>query len=819
MELLRPKLIRKLNQAVVQPVTVITAPAGSGKSVLIDQWAAQYEGPFARVTLSRGDDWQRAAGRISDALPSRARAVLVIDAADAPTDEEVADELAVLVDRAPVSLHLVLVTRSRAVPALGALHGRTDVAFLNASHLAFTRSEARQLIRTAAGVRISDEGLEHLIRATEGWTTGVRVAAIGLREAPDPDAYAEAFHGDERHVASFFFDEVFTDHPHEVRGFLVATSVLDSMTGALCDALTGGVEGAAMLRRLEHAGVFVRRVPGSRRSFTYHNLFRQFLRRQLRHGEFGDETTLLVRAGTWHADRDDPEAAARYLVEAEAWEDLADLADRYGQRMYESGGAGEVLHWLEAIPVTHARHSGVAVRRAYLHTMLGESPQASQIVHDLEIRHLSAGDKVAADALRALWTFFDAEPASTIAAAERALRALEATDVTEIPDIFGMTSPTSLAVMAASSRARALWYLGQIAEARRVLSASIGQEGVYTPWFVRALSSLAVLEAWAGNLRTSEAHATRALVIAGNAGLLEHPSALDARLALASVLRQRGDQRGAADALEHVGAIAARTRRPFQTAMLAVERGRWHLAARTPREGLAALARYRATVEQPAPPLIEASLCAAEAALHLSADDIDSAAGIVESAADAPFCADLAAATVHLSVARRDFAAAGAALESWVADDAQPGHRRQRDLWASVVEYEAGDRRRALAAVSVTVTAAAGEADIRLFLDGGRPVERLVRALFHSEPSPFVERVMRSADVAGESLDTSVVGLSKREMEVARYLPTPLSSAEIAQQLYISLNTLKTHLRAIYTKLGATNRREAIRRAEELGIA
>jgi LuxR family maltose regulon positive regulatory protein len=110
------------------------------------------------------------------------------------------------------------------------------------------------------------------------------------------------------------------------------------------------------------------------------------------------------------------------------------------------------------------------------------------------------------------------------------------------------------------------------------------------------------------------------------------------------------------------------------------------------------------------------------------------------------------------------------------------------------------------------------QGDIRLFLDGGRPVERLLRALLHTAPHPFVERVLRTAQLSSTPAPDPI-GLSRRELEVARYLPTPLSSAEIAARLYISLNTLKTHLRTIYSKLGATNRREAIQRAEELGIA
>jgi LuxR family maltose regulon positive regulatory protein len=186
---------------------------------------------------------------------------------------------------------------------------------------------------------------------------------------------------------------------------------------------------------------------------------------------------------------------------------------------------------------------------------------------------------------------------------------------------------------------------------------------------------------------------------------------------------------------------------------------------------------------------------------------------------DASLCPDLAAASVAVAVARHDLITAAERVSNWPLDDAQPRHRRQRDLWAAVVEFETGERARAIQIVSGVVSVAEREGDVRLFLDGGRPVERLLKALIRVAPLAYAERLVHSAQESQDPANGGVLGLSKRELEVACYLPTPLSSAEIAERLYISLNTLKTHLRIIYGKLGATNRREAIQRAEEFGIA
>src|SRR5438874_9232467 len=242
--LLRPRLIGRLREAVQQPVTVITAPAGCGKTVLVDQWAAEHTGPrVARMTLRTDDDWPPTAARLRTELASTGEAILVIDAADELTDEALADDLVAVVDRAPANMHIVLISRSRSVPVLSRLHGRTDVAFLNAAHLAFTPAEARLLVRLVAGRDLGERELEQLLARTEGWAVGLHLAAIGLRGAPDAEAYVDAFAGDERHLAAYLSEEVFAEQPEPVRRFLVQTSVLDRLTGSLCDAVTGAPGG------------------------------------------------------------------------------------------------------------------------------------------------------------------------------------------------------------------------------------------------------------------------------------------------------------------------------------------------------------------------------------------------------------------------------------------------------------------------------------------------------------------------------------------------------------------------------------------------
>ena len=491
--------------------------------------------------------------------------------------------------------------------------------------------------------------------------------------------------------------------------------------------------------------------------------------------------------------------------------------------MFQSGAVSTVLWWLDAVPGgRHPRRLELAVRRAYLLTMLGDTRLAEQVLRDFETHPLHPGEQMAINALRATWAFFDASPPAVIRAADAVLDAVDDVDPEEIPDVFGITSPASLRTMAAGSRARALWYVGDVAASRRAFAAVLQQGDVYPPWLVHVLSALALLEAWAGNLRVAHKHARHALTAATGSHLLHHPATMDARLAAAHVSRERGHLHRANVLLDEARTIATATRRPITLAIHTIERALWHLAAGRPDHGLAEIDRQRASGNPPPPPVIEHRQRAVEARLLLALGDIERAQSFLETDTPAgPWTADLAAAAMQASVMRRDLVTARAHLDRWPREKPEPrAARLARDLWTAIVDAEAGDRRKSLKAASGLVAEAQAEGHVRLFLDGGRPAERLLRDLRHTAPTPYVRHVLRStAPMSHAAGDDATAELSERELEVVRYLPTPLSSTEIAAQLYISLNTLKTHLRAIYRKLGVDGRQEAAQRAVDLGIA
>jgi LuxR family maltose regulon positive regulatory protein len=814
--MIRPRLKDRVLRAARGPLTSLTAPAGYGKTVLIDQWAAAHRGrPVVRLDLSphvAGDE--RRATHLLEQMQQVGDTILVVDGLDTPRQPQFAADLDRAIADAPPELHFLIARRSHGPASLDSGLARGIGTDIDAAELAFTPDEAAGLVRDVAGIDLSDVQLGEVLERTEGWAAGIVLLARLLEGVDDRDPVISGFTGEDRHVAAFLTDRALTGLPERQRDFLLRTSVLERLDGPSCEALTGDPASGAMLDLLEHHGLFVRPADGRVATFTYHPLFRDLLRRELRLSAPGAEATTLLAAAQWHISNDEPGPAARCLIDADRSDLLVDLGDRFGRAMFESGKPRDVLQWLTTVADESGRSHTLALRRAYLHTMLGETSQAGQILHDLPQRDLTPGETLAADALRATWVFFDGRAEAVITAADAVLQVLDEIDPADVPDIFQLTSRSSLWTIATGSRARAQWALGDIDAARAGFASVLEHDDVYPPWLVHTLSAAAMLEAWVGNLRAATDLAHRALRTAARADLSAHPSTLDARVALACVHREEGQLRKARYDLEGAAAIAARTRRPVTTAILAVEEARWQLASGVVDQAMIVLEKHRAD-GLPLPAQIDHHLAATEVRLLVELGELDRARSVLDRVGE-PLPDVLVTAAVHIAVADGDLARAQTLLDGWELDRAQGGARLDHELWSAIVEMEGGDRRSAVRRGSPVAARATVEGRVRLFLDAGPAGERLLRALAR-DPDTQVAGSLLQAAPAGE--DAATATLSDREREVVRYLPTALSSAEIAAQLYISLNTLKTHLHSIYRKLEVHGRSEAIERAKELGLA
>jgi LuxR family maltose regulon positive regulatory protein len=336
---------------------------------------------------------------------------------------------------------------------------------------------------------------------------------------------------------------------------------------------------------------------------------------------------------------------------------------------------------------------------------------------------------------------------------------------------------------------------------------------VFLPWYLHSLGARALVEALSGNLRAATELAAKVMHAAAAAGIDAHPATAEARLAIAVVRREQDQLDDASFALDEAGALIRSNHRGSLECLYLAESAWLGLALGAAQPPVPELEPFRRL------PAFSGRVAAVRMRQRLSLRDIEGAA-LAIAAHDGPRTVDVDLAEVALAVARRELMSARR-----IVDDIDAGSSAraavEQTMWRAVIDDLEADGRSALEQFGVAVDAAEEEDLRRVLLDAGPDVMRLVRRQFERSPTPFLRAIVER-HAAGRSraalVPELVEQLSDREMAVLRYLPTRLSNVEIAQWLYVSLNTVKTHLKHIYRKLGATSRADAIERAGRLGL-
>ena len=850
----RPALVERLERATQKRVVLVVAPAGYGKSVLLAQWhAAHPERRVVWVTARPMDDavqfGRRLVGALSTLTPgAERRAVGLIRPDGAALGEDfLAVVLAELVDTAPVTLviedletlaspvlldelgHLaervgdgvgfVFVGRDDRLPRTQRLRLLDEVAEIRQDTLALSRAHVGEAIERVTGRLLHPVQVEALHERTEGWAAGIQLAALGLRDHADPDRFVADFAGDDRHVADYLSGEVLALQPPEVTDFLVRVAVLDRLSGSLCDAVTGGSNGQRMLERLDQESLFIRPLDDRRQWFACHPLFRDLLRYELRATRPAEERALLERATAWHLERGDVEAAAEYLLRAGDWSGVIALAKSQAGRYFERGEASTVLRWLGELPFdVLADDVDAVITKAALHTMCGSALAAQELLDRIEDGPpLTDARRAEVKTIRASWISYHASPDESEAAADAALQLLDQGVGRSGEPLLDVLTPEALRSLATVAKGMARSMRAEFGRARPLL-AEVAEGSGPLVWSIHAMGELAWVEASTGNLRNALTMGRRALAAAEEVGLGHHASTATAQLALARALRERGDSAAGV----HLDAGMARARLNQRARVIALGWGELaHAALDDGRltEGLEVIARARVSGGPPISPATEARLVSLEVRLHLAMGNLASARLALDEH-EGVFTSVVAAAAAALAAAGDDPVGLRKVVDAWsVADVDEPTARWSRALWTAVLHDRDGDRRAATALLREVAISAEMEGAVRLFLDSGPDVLRLVRSLYHDEPTPFLRRLVEDVPpVSHRGSSDLVEQLTERELLVLQYLPSRLSNADIASRLFVSVNTLKTHLKNIYRKLAVGERSEAIERAEELGL-
>ena len=852
----RPALLDRLEQALDRRVVLLVAPAGYGKSVLLAQWArarpdrrvawASARG-VGRDALRFGRRLRKALvaadpglatrlGRMSvgvdrlgpvfldhvvDELERGPEMVLVIEDFEELSSPGVLEDLGQLADRLPTTARLILASRRDPDIGLHRLRLRDEVAEIRQDDLAMSDDHVCQLVRALAECELRSDQARALVARTEGWPAGVQLAALSLRHRADVDTYLEQFSGDDRHVADYLSDEILDGLAFHEREFLLATSIVDRLNAPLCDALTGRGDSQRMLESLYQRSLFLSALDNRRSSYQYHPLFRDLLRYELRTERPDDEVRLHRVAAQWFLAAKEPKAAAEHLLAARDWEGVVALADREGRSRFERGDSHIVLGWLERLPRDLVdRDPEIALATVVMRITSGRALAAEDLIDRTTRTHdLPPALELVVDVARLSLVYHHGSPTSALGTAAHLLELLP-----EVADElgagpFGMFDPESLRLQGLGGAARAELLLGNVGAAREWIAPAVGLNA-FPVLSVHVLGTAAYCDALSGRLGQAADRATRALLVAEELMFPQHSACADAHLALAHVATQRGElaeaERHLADAL----AAAQSNRRHLLVSVQRAEWGEWLAASGRP-DALALVTADPALGEPPRPPGVRARMAATRARLLLAVGRGEGAAALLDDYAG-PWTSDLAAARASVAAAAGDNGGIRKVVDGWSYVDAdEPWSRLQRGLWEAVL-LNADDRRtEAEAALDEVLALAEPDGHVQVFRDGGRDVARLLRRRYLSQPTPYLRRIVEAvADgPTADQSDQLVEQLSERELEVLRYLPSRLSNAEIASRLFVSLNTLKTHLKAIYRKLGVSSRSEAVERAEKLDLA
>jgi LuxR family maltose regulon positive regulatory protein len=845
-----------LDEALRQSLTIIIAPAGSGKTVLLAQWAAAHrELAFAWVSVDAGDDdavrfARRLLGELghikpdlsnlqseiflggeqlglpflealADQMAELSEVIIILDDLQHLSNAQLIADLGRLVELLPANVHLVLSTRVDLPIAWSRRRLRHNPVELRQSDLAFDDAESADLLEHITGRRLANDSVTALVNRTEGWAAGLQFAGVTLRLHDDSDAFISQFQGSDRLVADYLSSEVLRAQPEARRDFLLRVSVLDEMCAELAGLITGEHHPQLVLDQLERDSMFLVPLDSHREWFRFHHLFRDLLRFQLRAQHPGVERQLLQSAAAWHLGRGEVNPAAEYLLRAQDWEGVLELILSRGSDVYEKGEMATVIRWISEIPVTvrAGRHDVDLLLGALLVTdgqaAVAEDTLRRVLTHPTS----SSGDRACAQTILAALVQWRHNPQVSVMTAERALNDLADADGVEIPMVLNLTDSQSLETIALISGGRAHFLTGDFDEARAWLRRGLGSAGAaYSVWRVSGLGSLGLLEAWCGNIDFAEELAAEALTIAQETGTLAHPAMADAYLARTLALLERGQPARAALSL-HEGTLRAERNRRVQLMWISrLELALLQAASGNSNEATATILDSQSEIGGPPPPVVADRMLALRAhllRLNGSAERARRFAQDAEALTSATFEGAAAALTLgEVGLARKLVNESPTMLDS--TEPLITVERLILSAWASEVEGQEDD---AVGHLAEAMVVAEQHSLVEVFLRAGPAIVRLMMGLTDIN-SGFRNVVLKRArEAMSPSLGNDLPDpLTRRELELLSYLPNRLTHAELAEQCFVSVNTIKTHMARIYRKLDVANRNDAIVRARGLGL-
>jgi LuxR family transcriptional regulator, maltose regulon positive regulatory protein len=870
----RPRLFGRL--AAPARVIVVSAPPGSGKTVLLRSWIGQagLAGRAAWVPAGRGerdpqqfwlsvtgalrqtgpgsvlvrpltaapdlDGWAITERLLKDLAPLADRVWLVVDDVH-ELGPEALRQLELLLMRAPDELRFVLAARHDVQLGLHRLRLEGGLAEIREPDLRFTVAEAAELL-AAAGVDLPEVAL--LVERTEGWAAGLRLAALSLAGHPDPGRLAAEFSGTERTVAEYLLAEVLDQQPEPVRRLLLRTSILERVNGELAGLLTGDEGGERVLQDLEAANAFVVSLDAARSWFRYHQMFAGLLQLELRRTAPDEVAALHKAAASWFAAHGFGVEAVRHAQASQDWPLAIRLLAGHWPGLHLDGQAATIHELLAGFP------AGASAADAELAALAAADELARGSLEEAE-RYLGLAERASASVpdgqrgqfyillgvVRLLHARQRGDPLTVTEEAERLQAAAEAAEEAAQCDL----APTARAGLGQDLRALALISLGSTAvwttrfeEAERHLEQGVTlARRIGRPFLeFSGLAYLAEVEIYRSFARAAE-RSRQTIELARRHGWADEPAAGIAYVTLGSVLAWQGRPEEAEAWIQRAERTVRAEAEPAAGQAVHYVRGMLELAGGRDADALAAFrAAERLSGRLTAPHLLVARIRAWLLVVLERLGDFEGAeqalAGLGEHDRER---GEIRIATALVRLAQGDPSAAAATLAS-VLDDSAPVPRSswlaQAFLLEAIARDALGDQGAADRAVERALDLAEPDGALAPFLLSPAPglLERHARQRTAHAALVAEIRGLLAGTQAGPQQrvpppsrpEPLLEALSDSEIRVLRYLPTYLSASQIGSELYVSHNTVRTHIRHLYAKLGTHTRAEAVGRARALGL-
>jgi LuxR family transcriptional regulator, maltose regulon positive regulatory protein len=884
----RPRLTERLNQGMDREVLLVCTPAGFGKTTLLAEWAASARWPVAWLSLDPEDNdparfWRYvivALDRVCEGLAAHLLPLLtprgvtsgqgvataLINQLQATPDEvalvlddyhlmqsrPIHNGMAFLLDHLPPQLHVVITSRSDPPLHLARLRARSQLAELRTADLRFTPQEAAVLLRQVWGLDLAPEAVAALEGRTEGWAVGLQLAALSLRERPDPDAFLDAFTGTHRYVLDYLSEEVLERQPDRVRTFLLQTSILERLSGPLCDAVTGRSDSHDLLEDLERANLFLIPLDAQRRWYRFHHLFSDLLRAELQRADGGSVPELHRRAADWfeqhglldetirHASASGDSARAARLVEEHLGETLqraeSMLLDQWLSWLPE-----EVVRSRPRLCVAQAMLEWHRYRLDEVERLLQQAERALEVRPDVREPEVPTEGGMVADA-RAAIALLRAQVAGVRGDGDREAEFAQAALAYVAEREHGPRFWARWLQVAAD------WHRGrmQLAESGFAEMLAEGRAAPDPHPLMTTCYPLGAVQRARGELGAALRTFREGLRWATEDGRFSPLVECGAHIGIAQVLYARNELE---DALRHATEAVRLGRQVVESFLLALalDALAWiHLAMGDTEAAVEAmdeaysmlpdttLTRHIYPGEGWRARLLLALGRAGEAA-RWTQERGPTADDAIDYQRE---CDYLVLARVLL--ARHDPATALRLLERLDALAASQGRTESlieiRAL-RSLATDAAGDHEAARTALAGALALARPERYIRVFADEGPPMAALVHSLIRArqrgraaavsslEAREHLNRVVRAFRPAMEHPERRastpsglLEPLTRRELEVLGLVAAGRPNQQIADELVVTLETVKKHLSHIFDKLGAANRTEAVARARELRL-